>query len=449
MKKNLEWQERFNIGVDIIDKEHQKLFSTMRKLLEISKNEKKSQWACKEGIKYFRSHAAKHFRDEEEYMQSINYSGYKVHKRLHDNFAHKTLPVLINELEEENYSIESVRHFLGVCIGWLTGHTMIEDQAITGKHEIKFDNIPPEEEVSAMGQTVISLINQMFNLDAHVVSEQYGGEDFGSSICCRLIFRSRNGEKWETLLVFEEQLLIKTASEMMSVKFYKVDDVVVNVTRYIARQFLEHLKECFSTIDLYKIESECLLTHEQLEQSFERERPRISLLFDTGIGYFAFCVNSLQNTDAHIGIPIGHENTMAEINNYLVAEDIGQKKKILVVDDSKTIRHSIMNLLEGDYLVTEADSGVSAIKCILRDRPDLVLLDYEMPVCDGRQTLAMIRGDKEMSDISVIFLTSRRDKDSVSKVKSLRPNGYLLKNMQLKNIKSKIDIFFEKKNRKK
>ena len=445
MKKKLEWQERFNIGVDVIDKEHQRLFSTMSKLVEISQHEKKSQWACKEAIKYFRNHSAKHFQDEEKYMLSVNYSGYKVHKRLHDNFAHKTLPALVKELEAKNYSTEAVRHFLGVCIGWLTGHTLLEDQAIGGKNmNIKFDNVPMEEEIHAMGQTVIKLVYEMFRLDAHVISEHYRGEKFGNNICCRYIYRSRKGERWEITLVFEEQLLINTVSEMMSVKFYKVDDMVINATRYMARQFLEHLSESFSSIDLYKVESEALLTHEQLEQAFDREQPRISMLFDTGAGYLALCVNSMQNIDANIGMTINHENAMSEINKYLESEDIGQKKKILVVDDSKTVRHNIMNLLDEDYLVTEADSGVSAIKCILRDRPDLILLDYEMPVCDGRQTLAMIRGDKEMSDIPVIFLTGRRDRDSVSKVKSLRPNGYLLKTMQMKDLKSKIDVFFEK-----
>lgn len=448
MGKNFEWQERFNIGVEIIDKEHQRLFSTIGKLIELSKHEGKSRWVCKEAIKYFKSHAAKHFMDEEEYMLSINYSGYKVHKRLHDNFAHKTLPALVNELEEKDYSTESVRHFLGVCIGWLTGHTLLEDQAITGKNGIKFENVSPEEEIDVMGQTVIKLVNDMFRLDAKVISEHYSGEEFGTNICLRYIYRSRQNEKWVMMFVFEESLLINTVGEMMSVKVYKVDDMVLNATRYISRQFLDHLAECFSTIDLFRLESECLLTREQFEQEFDRERPRISMLFDTGVGYMAFSVNTLQSVDGHIGFPISHENAMSQINTYLESEEIGKKRKVLVVDDSKMIRNSIKSLLEDDYLVTEADSGMSAIKCILRDRPDLVLLDYEMPVCDGRQTLAMIRGDKEMADVPVIFLTGRRDRDSVKKVKDLRPNGYFLKNMQMKDIKSKIGIFFDKQQKK-
>ena len=47
------WQERFNIGVEVIDREHKKLFSILRKLLAFSKDAEKKQWVCQEGIKYF------------------------------------------------------------------------------------------------------------------------------------------------------------------------------------------------------------------------------------------------------------------------------------------------------------------------------------------------------------------------------------------------------------
>ena len=86
------WQDRFNIGVDVIDKEHKKLFSILNKLLAYSVNEERYQWVCQEGIKYFKKHAMKHFAEEEVYMASIDYDGYEMHRRLHDNFRKKTLP---------------------------------------------------------------------------------------------------------------------------------------------------------------------------------------------------------------------------------------------------------------------------------------------------------------------------------------------------------------------
>ena len=118
-----------------------------------------------------------------------------------------------------------------------------------------------------------------------------------------------------------------------------------------------------------------------------------------------------------------------------------------MVDDSEFMRGRIVKLLSEDYDLVEADSSISAIREIAVSRPDLVLLDYEMPVCDGRQALEMIRSDKDIADIPVIFLTAKDDLESVRKVMSLRPEGYLLKKMSDGDIKKNIDNFFGKSNK--
>ena len=98
MDNKLVWQERFNIGVDIIDREHRKLFSILNKLLAFSEQESKSQWVCEEGVKYFKEHAMKHFSDEEKYMELIAYEDLETHRRLHRGFRENTLPALEKEL---------------------------------------------------------------------------------------------------------------------------------------------------------------------------------------------------------------------------------------------------------------------------------------------------------------------------------------------------------------
>ena len=121
-----------------------------------------------------------------------------------------------------------------------------------------------------------------------------------------------------------------------------------------------------------------------------------------------------------------------------------KKIRVLVVDDSVTVCNSITKLLEPDYEVAQADSGVVAIRTITLNRPDLILLDYEMPVVNGRQTLEMLRWEKSFADIPVIFLTGRDDPAVVRELLSLKPAGYLLKYLKPADIKSKIDAFFEK-----
>ena len=171
MSSQLMWQERYNIGVDFIDREHKKLFSILNKLLAAGKEEEKSRWACQEGIKYFKDHAMKHFAEEEAYMASIHYAGFDTHRCLHDNFRKKMIPALEKELMQTAYSAEAVNHFLGVCSGWLIAHTLTEDHAIAGKAVSKWGELLPDQMQAAMQQTIIQLLRDLFQLEARVVSE--------------------------------------------------------------------------------------------------------------------------------------------------------------------------------------------------------------------------------------------------------------------------------------
>jgi len=146
-----------------------------------------------------------------------------------------------------------------------------------------------------------------------------------------------------------------------------------------------------------------------------------------------------------VGTPIVVGNAVSEIGNYLLSKEKEHKPKVLVVDDSMTIRSWIKQLLGEDYEVSVVKSGTAAIRSITLDRPDLVLLDYEMPVCDGRHMLEMLRSEEDFASIPVMFLTSRDDKDSIQKVLELKPEGYLLKRLEPAEIKRRVDKYFHDK----
>jgi len=447
MAIQLIWEDRFNIGVDIIDKEHRKLFSIMNRLLAFSEQEGKSEWVCQEGIKYFKDHATKHFSEEEVYMASISYKGYEVHRRVHDNFRQNLLPALERELLRTNYSEDAVNHFLSVCAGWLIGHTQIEDRAITGRIMSEWVGLLPEEELIARKQLIIQLLYDMFRLDTKLISTCYGGERFGDGIYYRLAYTNEENNTWDVILVFEEKLLVETVGRMMGEKADNLNVAVMNAARYVSRQFVERIREHIPMLQTYELKNESLLSYEQFQRVFVK--PQCSLLFDTGVGYFAYCVLAPHLVNEIDGTPINAENAMVEVKNYLnhnAKQHAGdQKKKILVVDDSDTARMAMQKLFMGDYQVSTVNSGLAAIRSITLNRPDLILLDYEMPVCDGAQVLEMIRSEEDFANIPVFFLTSKVDKESVTKVMPLKPEGYLLKSLQPADIKKNIDRYFKKK----
>lgn len=143
--------------------------------------------------------------------------------------------------------------------------------------------------------------------------------------------------------------------------------------------------------------------------------------------------------------PVDVKLSARKIDEFIKKYGKHVKKKILVVDDSGAMLRNVKGWLEDKYQVILANSGAMAIKYLATNRPDLVLLDYEMPVVDGSQVLEMIRTETEFCDVPVIFLTSKNDKASIMKVMELKPEGYLLKNMEPQQIVQQVNDFFEKR----
>ena len=115
------------------------------------------------------------------------------------------------------------------------------------------------------------------------------------------------------------------------------------------------------------------------------------------------------------------------------------KKHILAVDDSGILLRNIKTMLEKDYQVSVANSGMMAIKQAEKHKPDLILLDYEMPEWDGRRTLSEIRNHAELKDIPVVFVTAVADKEHVAAVWELRPSGYLVKPIEQQKLYDTIE----------
>lgn len=446
-----EWRDEYNIGVEQIDCEHKRLFHIINKLFRLKEEKKNHQWVCQEGIKFFRGHAMKHFEDEEVYMESIGYEGLAQHREIHRGFRENTLRLLEQELERSEYSQDSVEHFLGVCAGWLIGHTLTEDRSITGKQLRKWDNILSGKERDALKKVITQLVFDMFQLESQMISDAYAGEKFGSGVYYRMVFGSpQHEEKMEIMMVFEEKLLINTVGKILGFQTNKLEAMLVHAARYTVRQFVTRVLESFPDMTDYAIIEENLLSYSQFREIFEHETLQASLLFNTGgAGYFAFCMIAPHLLENGVGTPLDNENAMDEVEKYLsrreekaASLEAHPRPKILIVDDSETVRLAIKNLLEKDYRIETASSGVAAIRAAALNKPELILLDYEMPVCDGRQTLEMLRSEPEFSDLPVIFLTGRRDRESMIQVMPLKPAGYLLKNSRPEFIKEKIDLFF-------
>lgn len=125
-------------------------------------------------------------------------------------------------------------------------------------------------------------------------------------------------------------------------------------------------------------------------------------------------------------------NTCAEIIESISPDHDGglgedRKKQILIVDDNAMMLRNIKNLLQDKYQVAVAASGAQAFTQIGRKKPDLILLDYEMPIMNGEMVFEMLLQDEDTRDIPVVFLTGISSKDVVNSILQLKPAGYILK----------------------
>ncbi|MCI9491588.1 MAG: response regulator [Lachnospiraceae bacterium] len=103
------------------------------------------------------------------------------------------------------------------------------------------------------------------------------------------------------------------------------------------------------------------------------------------------------------------------------------KKRVLTVDDTAIVLTRILNTLQEDYTVVTVNSGVRALKYLEQEKPDLILLDIQMPQKDGIETLKEIRNMAGRADIPVIMLTGVEEKEIVLKSAKLGICDYILK----------------------
>lgn len=86
---------------------------------------------------------------------------------------------------------------------------------------------------------------------------------------------------------------------------------------------------------------------------------------------------------------------------------MSETKRILIADDAEVFRRLEEGLLRiHGYAFLHAKDGAEAVKIAVEERPDLILLDVQMPVMDGVQALQVLKKDARTQNIPVIVITT-------------------------------------------
>lgn len=213
---------------------------------------------------------------------------------------------------------------------------------------------------------------------------------------------------------FTVQVCIDNLSVMLSVlKFSQPDIFVLNTNDMgeVKDEFIKELKTNYSHIPLISLE--------------------VSM---DAVGDGAF--SDLSKYRALV-MPVENDKLVQTICNMLrieydsdskmIIKSEKEKKCILAIDDNAFQLRMLNELLKENYELETATSVMKALMIIEKKVPDLILLDYEMPICDGKMAFKMLKEVEEVKDVPVIFLTGVRDAAHINSVLSLHPAGYILK----------------------
>lgn len=103
-------------------------------------------------------------------------------------------------------------------------------------------------------------------------------------------------------------------------------------------------------------------------------------------------------------------------------------RKILTVDDSKTIRMIVAKAFKAfDCEILEGSNGVEGLAVATREKPDVIILDFTMPIMDGFEMLSKLKADSDLKSIPVIMLTAEAGREQVLKIAKLGVRDYLIK----------------------
>jgi two-component system chemotaxis response regulator CheY len=114
-------------------------------------------------------------------------------------------------------------------------------------------------------------------------------------------------------------------------------------------------------------------------------------------------------------------------------------KTCLLVDDSKTIRLAVRDMLASlQFQVTEAADGAQALVACERAFPQVVLLDWNMPVMNGLDFLKALRGKEGGGEPIVIFCTTENSIEHIQAALAAGANEYIMKPFDREILKDKL-----------
>ncbi|MBI3507551.1 MAG: response regulator [Proteobacteria bacterium] len=121
-------------------------------------------------------------------------------------------------------------------------------------------------------------------------------------------------------------------------------------------------------------------------------------------------------------------------------------KTILIVDDEKVVRDVLSRFLKAlGYGIATAENGIEGLARARAIKPDLVLVDMNMPDMDGKSLCALLRGEPATRRTPVIVLSGEGKLGTMEDAVATGANAYLVKPVDFQRLREKIAALLEEK----
>lgn len=172
------WKESYRIGVERIDAQHIELFRMADELLLAVASHADSQ-TYRRILGFLKEYVVYHFRDEEEYQQSVGYVGFEAHRREHQQFTQTVLDYE-KKLVDSDFALADVKDLAGTVIAWLVYHVTDADQKIvSGQVEPQQTERSHSGWLRTLADSAARVIEKAAGLQPDSVQRQ--------EICCRAL----------------------------------------------------------------------------------------------------------------------------------------------------------------------------------------------------------------------------------------------------------------------
>jgi CheY-like chemotaxis protein len=120
------------------------------------------------------------------------------------------------------------------------------------------------------------------------------------------------------------------------------------------------------------------------------------------------------------------------------------RKRILLVDDTLTVLTLEQVLLGAEFEFVTAKNGADAIKTALARKPDLILMDINMPVMDGVESLRQLKSDDATKHIPVVMVTTRGEAVNQARCRELGCDAFLTKPLERDRLQETVRLILNR-----